>query len=71
MTTDKKLWRDSQWGRIVLLVGAAGLGVASYRWLREFVYRLLDAGSDMSDPAINGILLGICVFLLLWWFRTR
>jgi len=68
---------DKLWVRLILL-GLAGLvGAMLFRCCREMLYCVLGIISKGDDTklipiaAIDGVLLGLPVFVALWWFRTR
>jgi len=70
-------YADKLGARFALLVLVALAGVGMFRCFREAIYCALGAFSKGADgklipiAAIDGVLLGLPVFVALWWFRTR
>jgi len=67
---------DKLGARFALLIVAALVGVGLFRCGREAIYGVLgalggDDGKFIPIAAIDGVLLGLPVFVTLWWFRTR
>ena len=68
---------DKLGARFALLVLVALAGIGMFRCFREAIYCALGAFSKGADgklipiAAIDGVLLGLPVFVALWWFRTR
>lgn len=70
-------YADKLGARFALLVLVALAGIGMFRCFREAIYCVLGAFSKGADgklipiAAIDGVLLGLPVFVALWWFRTR